>query len=70
MSSKIPKTEIAQEMDRLHRGLIQEGVMRSCINCEHWSTKGNNFVCSLANKTPPPETLVFGCESWNFNIPF
>lgn len=60
--------------DALHKELIRNFVFRSCINCEllDRGAKGRPAVatCTLYNATPPPETIVYGCPSWELDIPF
>lgn len=55
---------------------LQNGVIRSCLNCEHW--RGNSIdgterieECRLAPGSRPPATvIVLGCDSWDMDIPF
>lgn len=50
---------------KLHRFLIQHRAVSTCLNCLHWQKE----QCSLASAVPPPQVLVFGCQSWD-NLPF
>lgn len=51
---------------KLHRFLSRQGVVSTCLNCLHWQ----NDQCTLAAAVPPPQVLVFGCQSWDNTLPF
>lgn len=46
-----------------------KGLLRSCVNCEHWSG-AKTELCSLANQRPPATVIVTGCPAHTDNIPF
>lgn len=46
-----------------------KGLLRSCINCEHW-IGGKTEMCRLANQRPPATVIVTGCAAHTDNIPF
>lgn len=50
----------------LHSALIEHCVIATCINCEYWK----NDICTKYNAVPPPRIIVYGCETWNENLPF
>jgi hypothetical protein len=52
--------------------LLDAGIFRNCLNCEHWQRGINNLPegCSLARALPPPEVIVVGCEQHTDLIPF
>jgi hypothetical protein len=65
--SNMSTEQVAEEMDQLHKALIDKGVYRSCINCDH--REGDTNWCNLFSAAPPINILVFGCNSWNY-MPF
>lgn len=48
--------------------LIENYVIQSCINCEHWNDKQN--VCRYYDALPPPQVIAVGCGMHDFDIPF
>lgn len=55
-----------EEAERLHRFLVRQGAVSTCMNCVNW--KGGR--CALAESVPPAEVLVFGCTAWDNTLPF
>lgn len=51
----------------LHRFLVRQGAVSTCMNCCHYQPNGN---CEVAQAVPPAEVLVFGCPSWDNILPF
>jgi len=57
------------EENNLHKALVQQLVVRSCLNCENFDEKQE--TCSLTQGKKPPATIVvFGCIQWTQHIPF
>lgn len=54
------------EAEKLHRFLVKQGAVSTCLNCVNWQAS----KCKLAGAPPPPEILVFGCQSWDNILPF
>ena len=53
----------------LHKTLVQEQVVRSCLNCDYWGEyvgvtdeEEIYMVCGKVNQLPPPEIIVYGCD--------
>ena len=55
---------------------VRNGVIRTCINCEHWegnvvNAEKRKEECRLApGQRPPALVLVLGCDAWQQEIPF
>ena len=49
------------------RIMVERGYIITCLNCENFIDKTK---CALANVTPPPEVVLYGCEAWDQVIPF
>lgn len=56
---------------------IRRGLIRTCINCDHWVPNQPGIVkdtteeCSLARgQRPPAIVIALGCDSWQEEIPF
>jgi hypothetical protein len=74
-------TRLAVEA-KLHEKMIEHGLVPSCINCEHWGEnyapdgvtrprgKAKEEICRLYKARPPAETIVLGCTSWVWDLPF
>lgn len=68
---------LGQEI-KFHQKLIKHGVVPTCINCEHWGMNQGAVtgkppkeeVCRLYSMRPPAEVIVFGCPSWEWDLPF
>ncbi len=59
----------SEQKDQLHRALIKDCTVHSCLNCELFDAKIER--CSLAPSHALPATVVvFGCKSWTQYIPF
>lgn len=61
----------------LHKALIDQVVVPSCINCGHWSAndaepppEGTRNWCTKFNQYPPETIIVLSCDSWMMDIPF
>lgn len=62
---------LATEM-KLHEKLVLGGILPSCHGCMWWGMNGKpkEEVCTLYKARPPAETIVFGCEKYEWDIPF
>lgn len=59
---------LAKEI-QLHKKMVDNGILASCLGCEHWS--GNKTAtCQLHKATPPLDVIVFGCTDYLWGIPF
>ena len=70
--STMTKEQVAEEMDPLHRALVDDGVYRSCLTCDNrrpLDNQATTLKCGLGDAVPPVEVLVFGCNSWIY-MPF
>ncbi len=63
--------------DFLHKELIQNQIIKSCLNCDNWYSappyKDKKLpinTCGKYNMHPPVEVIVFGCPDWKGLIPF
>ena len=54
----------------LHKTLVNNASIPSCINCDHFEI--TNEYCKKFNAHPPAETIVFSCgvQNWIDAIPF
>lgn len=52
----------------VHRELIERGMFKTCLNCDHKDPKGS--TCNLYKAVPPMEVIVYGCNDWIEVIPF
>lgn len=43
-------------------------MLNCCPNCWHFDAKLEE--CKLANARPPAQVIAFGCEKFDFDIPF
>lgn len=50
--------------------LVENGIVRSCINCENFSCAGDVGYCKIAKQSPPPKVIFYGCPAWELEIPF
>jgi len=50
--------------------LVENGIVRSCINCEHFRSRDDLGYCDVAKQTPPPKVIFYGCPAWEMEIPF
>ena len=52
---------------RVFQMLLDNHVIRSCLNCEHWTDN----QCALYKSVPPPKVIMFSCvEEWEPDVPF
>jgi hypothetical protein len=56
------------QQQEMHKKMVDNGLLTSCINCEHWHPKTEQ--CGLFNQRPPVPVIVYGCPEWQFDIPF
>lgn len=56
--------------DLLHRELIDKYVVKSCLNCGGFDHKAEVCLFYPGNHRPPAQVIVFGCLSWELDIPF
>lgn len=49
----------------LHKTLIDNASLPSCINCDHFEI--TNEYCKKFNAHPPVETIVFSCGVANWD---
>lgn len=60
------RKEISAE---IHRALeTANRMLHCCPNCWHWDSKQE--VCKLYARRPPATVIAFGCERFDFDIPF
>lgn len=54
----------------LHKTLVNNASLPSCINCDHFEI--TNEYCKKFDAHPPAETIVFSCgvANWDALIPF
>lgn len=57
-----------EEAVKFHKELVENCVLRSCLNCEYWLSSAG--TCIPANARPPVDVIVFGCDNWARNLPF
>lgn len=60
---------------KLHEKMVENGILPSCISCEHFGgalmhKKDTPGLCHLYNARPPDRTIVFGCPSFVWDLPF
>lgn len=68
---------LASEIE-LHKKLIDNGIVPSCISCEHWGMNHGSVtgkppkeeICRLYNIRPPATVITLGCKDWDWDIPF
>lgn len=73
---------LATEM-KLHQKMVENGILPSCISCEHWGMNQTTIqrgpdgtkppkeeVCRLYSMRPPAEVIVMGCDQWEWDLPF
>lgn len=61
----------SETSDLLHRELVNQFIVKSCINClsfDHRKTETCLFY--PGNPRPPASVIVYGCPSWELDIPF
>ena len=56
----------------LRKVLDNSGTIAHCLNCLNRRSYGVSVICELAPDAgqPPAEVLVYGCSSWQMDIPF
>ena len=57
-----------EEAKRLHRFLVKQGAVSTCLNCVGW--EDGKCIAYGQPTLPPPEVLVFGCPAWDNTLPF
>lgn len=53
--------------------LLEQGMFRTCYNCEHWleGPPDNRLQkCGKFNIRPPTKVIVCGCDQHTDNIPY
>jgi len=74
-----PDKEWDKAQGPYQREAIRRCFWRSCLNCDHWNdgqAKAGNDAgkpqgCRKASYSlPPPDIIVFGCDSYVEQIPF
>lgn len=63
----ISDSELAT-LRKLHRHMIDGQLVPSCFNCAYFVEKEEQ--CVRWKVRPPAATIVYGCESWEGDIPF
>lgn len=59
----------SEQAHNLHEALLEEQVIRSCLNCDNF--KEEDERCILAPAYPlPAKVIVFGCPKWTGVVPF
>lgn len=48
--------------------LEDHGVVRNCLNCEHFSP--SREICTRWDQRPPAHIIARGCPDWEQEIPF
>lgn len=53
----------------MQRDMVEAGIWKCCANCLHYSPATG---CGLANprQHPPANVIIYGCQAWEFDIPF
>jgi len=68
----IPNKQLKLEeraMPILQLRALRRGVLRSCLNCDHYITASEG--CGIGGGARPPAMVIFlGCDSWVEQIPF
>lgn len=54
----------------LHKEMVEQLIVPSCINCEHWAPTETGGCLLFEGAQPPPGIVVLGCEHWEPDIPF
>lgn len=52
----------------LQEQAMHNGIVQSCINCESWLKAEDK--CIRYDVKPPATVIYYGCEKWEYNIPF
>lgn len=75
MSTNEPLSEVDISLRKqagiaLHRTLVENQSMPSCLNCAHFEP--TNELCIKFDRHPPAEVIVFSCgvKDWEGSIPF
>lgn len=62
----INQLKFRQDNMKYQKRVIETGCWRCCLNCNIWYEN----KCTKYNQTPPPETIVVGCEHYEYYVPF
>ncbi len=62
------RKERAEFTIKAQTSLINNHVIQTCTNCEHWNDKRD--ICAYYDALPPPSIIVVGCAMHEFDIPF
>lgn len=60
----------SETADLLHRELIDQCIVKSCLNCLSFDAKVEVCLFYPGKPHPPAKVVVFGCPSWELDIPF
>ena len=63
-----PSLQNLMQQQEMHKKMVDNGLLTSCINCEHFDKKAR--ICTKYKVEPPAEVIVYGCPEWEFDIPF
>lgn len=50
----------------VYKELIEQEKVPTCITCVHL----RGMICEKFSAYPPAETIVYGCEGWEVDMPF
>lgn len=56
------------QQQQMHKKMVENGLLTSCISCEHWNAKDER--CEKYKVRPPTNVIVLGCDEWVWDIPF
>lgn len=59
----------SETSDLLHRELIDHAIVKSCLSCLSFA-KDETCLFYPGNPRPPAQVIVYGCPSWELDIPF
>lgn len=59
----------SETSDLLHRELVNQFIVKSCLTCLSFA-KDETCLFYPGNPRPPASVIVFGCPSWELDIPF
>jgi len=60
----------SEASDLLHRELVNNFIVKSCLNCLGFDQKVEVCLFYVGSPRPPAPVIVFGCSSWELDIPF
>jgi hypothetical protein len=64
-----PSLSNLMHQQEMHKKMITNGLLSSCINCMHWSGMKTE-MCEKFKTRPPLTVIVYGCPEWEHEIPF